>query len=418
MDDLSLLMRFRAERAVEDEEARVEIRQELQRRYDAASAGAAPVSSRGQLRRPAARSRHLLRRRRALVFAGATVAIMALAGTRLLGTGPTAQRVSAATPAAILRETAKIGLSSRANRPALLPGPEQLLYTKVKQVQLQGWIAGCDPAKGPPCALLNGTLNGANAFNALVQTTQEHWLGEGRVSRDRWVLGPIRFWSEDERSRWESAGSPLPPPFDPEYQRKIAQTRRENPPSGESVRTRQEDRGVFDVETVVERDKLRGEASRFPDTSSLPTDPKALRRAVEGNRISVSGLNLSYPSAKRLDTKETINQLLGILGAGAPTRPQLQAAIFNALAEIPGIEVETDAADSLGRRAYAIRSTEQQTGEELEFLFDPDTAELLAKRRASGDSNDPPYLKGVPAGTTIEETTYLDTAAVDSPEEK
>jgi hypothetical protein len=417
MNDLTLLKRFRAERAVEDVEARAEIRQRLQRRLDAAGAGAAPVSSSGRVRQAAARPRHLLRRRRALVFVGATVTVTALVGTQLLSAGPTSQQAAAATSAAILRETAKIALSSSVPTSSPLPGPKQLLYTKVKQADIEGWIAGCEPGTGQICGALGGTLNGPNAFNALVQTTRELWLGEDGVSRERRVLGPLRFWSQDERSRWESAGSPLPPPFDPEYQRRIAQIPREKPPAGESVRTREEDRGVFDVETAVDRDKLRAEAFRFPDTSSLPTDPKALRRAVEGNRISVSGFNLSYPAANRLGTKQTINQLVAILGEAAPMTPQLRAAIFNALAEMPGIEVETAATDSVGRRAYAIRSIEPQTEEELEFLFDPDTAELLAKRFSLGNASHRPYLKGVPAGATINETTYLETAVVDSPEE-
>jgi hypothetical protein len=417
MNDLTLLKSFRAERAVEDEEARAEIRQRLQGRFDAAGAGAAPTSSRNRVRRPAARPRHLLRRRRALVLVGATVTVTALTGIHLLSAGPT-QQASAATPAAILRETAKIALSPSVPRSSPLPGPKQLLYTKIKQLELQSWIAGCEPGMGQICGSLGGTQSGANAFNALVQTTQGQWLGEGGVWRDRQVLGPLRFFSKEERSRWESAGRPLPPPFDPDYQRKIAQIRRENPSAGGSVRTREEDRGVVDVETVIEGDKLRAKPFRFPDTSRLPTNPKALRQAVEGNRISVSGLNLSYPLAKRLGTKATTNQLLDILAEGAPMTPQLRAAIFNALAEIPGIEVDTDATDSLGRHAYAIRSTEQQSGDELEFLFDPDTAELLAKRLSLGDASHLSYLRGVPAGTTINETTYLDTAVVDSPEEK
>jgi len=399
----------------EDEEARAEIRRELQRRFEAAAADAAAASSRGRAHRPAARSRHLLRRRRALVFAGATLAVTAPAGTQLLSAGPSSRQAVAATPATILRETARIVLSQSAPTSSPIPGPGQLLYTKVEQVELQGWNSGCEPGTREPCGTLGGTLNGPNAFNAVVQTTQEHWLGEGGVFRDRWVLGPLRFWSQEERSRWESAGSPLPPPFDPAYQRKIAQPPGGKPPAGESVRARE---GVYDVETAVDPDKSRAQPFRFPGTSSLPTDPKALRRGVEGNRISVSGLNLSYPSANRLGIQETINQLLAILGAGAPMTPQLRAAIFNALAEMPGIEVETDATDSVGRHAYAIRSTEPQTGYELEFLFDPDTAELLAKRVSLGHARQDRYLSGVPAGTTINETAYLETAIVDSPEER
>ena len=98
-------------------------------------------------------------------------------------------------------------------------------------------------------------------------------------------------------------------------------------------------------------------------------------------------------------------------------RPQLRAAVFNALAELPGIEVNTHATDSLGRQGYAINSPDPKTGGGEEFIFDPDTSEVLAQRTFIGDPTGDPWLKGVPAGTTIRETDYLATAVVDSTHE-
>lgn len=412
MDDLTLLKGFRAERAADDAEARAEIRLLLQGRFDAACATSAPVASSDRPRgRTAGRLRLL--RRRALAFGGAVTVAIAAAGVLVLSSGPTAQKAAAE----ILRETAEIAVSPNAPTSSPQPGPGQFLYTKVKRVELQSWIAGCGPLEGRPCVSLGGTMSGPDAFNALMPTMQEEWLGEGGAWRSRWVAGTPRFWSEEERSRWEAAGSPLPAPFDPEYQRKLARYQRGDSLSGHSVKSRAERRGVFDTETVVNPDHSKGQPFRFPDTSRLPTDPKALRRAVESNRIPVSGFNLLEPSAKHLDAEATTNQLFEILGEGNPMTPQLRAAVFNALAELPGIQVNTDATDPLGRSGYAIRSLEKGTGNGLEFIFDPDTAELLAKRTFLGKSDHSPYLKGVPAGSTISETAYLETAIVDSTHE-
>jgi hypothetical protein len=261
-------------------------------------------------------------------------------------------------------------------------------------------------------------MSGADAFNALMPTTQEEWRGEDGVGRMRWVAGTPRFWSDEERSRWEAAGSTPPPPFDPEYQRIVAQYRSEEPmPPGYETRTREENERVIDTETVVDLDQLQGQPYRFPDTSKLPTDPKALRRAVEGNQISHRGFNLANPSAKQLDSKGTTTELLNILSEGGPMTPQLRAALFNALAEMPGIEVETDATDSLGREGFAIRSIDGKTGGGLEYIFDPDTAEILARRSFLGERDKGSYLKDVPAGTTISETAYLESGVVDSTDE-
>jgi hypothetical protein len=143
---------------------------------------------------------------------------------------------------------------------------------------------------------------------------------------------------------------------------------------------------------------------RFPDTSKLPTDPKALRHAVESNRIAVSGFNLIEPSAKRLSAKAAAAELLNILQEGNPMTPQLRAAIFNALAELPGVEVDTGATDMLGRQGYAIRSTDGNGGG-TEFIFDPDTADALAQREF------------LPSGLTSRETAYIESGVVDSTQE-
>jgi hypothetical protein len=405
MDELTLMRGFRAERVKQNPAARAAARQVLEARFEPLSPTLTPTAS------PARPYRHRL-----LAFAGATATAAVVAGFLLvLGSGPTAQPAAAE----ILHETAQIAISADAATGSPLPGPGQLLYTKVRRVDLTGWISGCDPLEDQRgCAFIGGTMSGADAFNALVPTTQEEWRGEDGIGRMRWVAGTPQFWSEEEQGRWEAAGSPPPPPFDPEYQRIVAQRRNEESiPPGYTTRTREENETVIDTETVVDPDQAKGQPFRFPDTSKLPTDPKALRRAVESNEISHPGFNLVDPSAKRLDSKGTTAELLNILSEGDPMTPQLRAAVFNALAEMPGIEVETDATDSLGREGFAIRSIEGETEGGLEYIFDPDTAKLLARRSFLGKSDQSPYLQDVPAGTTISETVYMESGVVDSTDE-
>lgn len=368
MDDLTLIKSFRAERVEEDPEARAEIWRALEERFD--STAPAPVAIRVR------RRRHLLRRRRLVAFAGATAAAAAIAGILVLGSGPTAQPAAAE----ILHETAAAAVSPDGPTPMVVPGPGQFRYTKLKRLELQGWHPGCDPLGDRPCVMMGGTMSGSDAFNALMPTTQQDWLSADGAGRFRQVAGTPRFLTEDERSRWEAAGSPLPSPFDTE------------------------------AEVDDEHGKMKG--FRFPDTSQLPTDPAALRSAVEKNRIPVRGFNLMYPSAQRLDSDQTTAELLNILQEGSISMtPQLRAALFNALAELPGIEVDADATDFTGRHGYAIRT------KGVEYVIDPDTAELIAQREFLTRAGQSPYLKDLPAGFTLRETAYLESGIVDSTDE-
>lgn len=377
MDELTLMRSFRAERVTQNPTARVAAWRALEAQFDVAGgAAAAPTPAR----------RRGFPRRRLLAFASATALAAVVAGVLVFSSGPTAEPAAAE----ILHRTAAVAAATDA--PAEIPGPGQFLYKKFERLELESWVPGGEGMRG-------GRMTRPGAFTALVPTRQEWWTALDGSGRVREVAGTPRFLSEEERARWEAAGFRLPAPFDPEYQRKYATA------FAGALELR---RGVVDTEHA----KLA--RFHFPDTSDLPTEPEALRHAVESNRISVHGFNLMYPSAKRLDSDQTIAELFNILTEGNPATPQLRAAIFNALAELPGIEVDTDAADSLGRQGYAIRSSDPETGGGTEFIFDPDTSAMLAERAFLGDREQGPFLKGLPAGMTIRETVYLEAGVVDS----
>lgn len=386
MDDLTLLRSFRTERADGDPRPRAAAWRALEARFDLASPSAPASTTRSP-------------RRVLLVLAGATAIAAAIAGILVLSSGPTAQPAAAE----ILHQTAAVAASSDAPTSPPLPGPGQFFYTKFKRLELEGWIPVDSASADEPLGMRGGVLDRPGAFNALMPTTQESWLAPDGAGRTRELAGTPRFLTNEEQRRWEAAGSRLPPPFDPEYQQKYKATAY---PDALELRW-----GVVDTEHAA----LKG--FHFPDTSSLPTEPEALRHAVEGNRISVSGFNLMYPSAKRLDAKEASAELINILLEGNPMTPQLRAAIFNALAELPSIKVDTDATDSLGRRGYAISSIDPRTGGGEEFIFDPNTSEVLAQRSFIGDARGDSAWKGLPSGLTIRETAYLDSGVVDSTHE-
>ncbi len=377
MDELTVMRSFRVERVKQNPTARAAAWRALEARFESAPA---PIAT-------------PLRRRRPLAFAGATMAAAVVAGMIFVfSSGPTAQPAAAE----ILHETAAVAGSPDAPAPSPLPGPGQFFYRKFKRLELQSWIPGGESMGG-------GVMTRAGAFKALMPTTQEWWTAPDGAGRVRETAGTPQFLANEEQSRWEAAGSRLPGPFDPEYQRKY--------PLAAAYDAFEARRGVVDRE----HGSLRG--FRFPDTSRLPTEPEELRLAVENNQIPVRGFNLMYPSAKRLDAKKMIAQLFNILTEGTPMTPQLRAAVFNALAELPGIEVDTDATDFLGRQGYAIRSIDPKTGGGIEFIFDPDTAEMLAERSFLGDRERSPFLKGIPAGLTVRETAYLESGVVDSTQE-
>jgi hypothetical protein len=395
MDELTLMQKFRAERVTEEPAARAAIWAALEGRIEAAAEGASTSSP------VPTRRGFLSRRRRLLAFAGATAAAAVAAGVLVLGSGPTAQPAAAE----LLHRTATV--AATAGAPAQVPGPGQFLHRSFESLELEGWIPVDSAGPDEPLGLQGGVMDQPAAFNALMPTSREYWVAPDGSGRVREVAGTPRFLTDAERTRWEAAGSPLPAPFDPAYQRKYASGYRDALELG---------RGVIDREGP----KLMG--FRFPDTSKLPTTPEALRRAVEANDIPVSGFNLMYSSAGHLDEEQTIAELFNILTEGSPMSSPLHAAIFNALAELPGIEVDTEAQDLLGRQGDAVRSIDEKTGTGIEFIFDPGTAEILAQRDFISDAaraaEETPSLRGLPSGQTIREVSYEETAVVDSTHER
>jgi hypothetical protein len=405
MDELTLLESFQAERVRERPEVREEIQQALTARMDASAArsrafaegvarSATPANP--VARRVGPRSH----RRRLFAFAGATAAAVVVAGALVLSSGPTAQPAGAAE---ILHQAATAASAHAAPRGAttLLPGPGQYVFRKGRRLEVEGWRSPVPPfGSNSPVSGGGGTMRGPTAYNAVVSTTSEQWLGEKGQGRSRETLGPLRFWSKREEGRWKAAGSPLPPPFNPEYRRLYA---------GAFKDAAEANSHVIDM-------SLRGFGNfPLPHSSKLPSEPKALRSAVENNEIDVKGFGRVSPPGHHLDASETTEELIDLLTQA--TTPALQAAVFNALAELPNIQLDTEATDGLGRHGDAI-VLPPKDGLRTEYLFDPETGAGLAQRTTLVDPAAVARgLEGIPAGTVIREDDVIATAIVDSSEE-
>lgn len=408
MDDLTALKSFRAER---DEvppaareavwralEARIEAEAEESLAFGEALARTAPRPATVRRRRGLG----AVRGRRVVAFAAAVLVAAVVAGALVLKSGPTAEPASAAE---ILHQAASAAAAADAPS-TLVPGPGQYLYRDEKRLGVEGWVSPVPHPNEPiATATMGGTMNGPHGYNALLATRSQSWLGDEGQGRRREVLVGTTFWSPEEEGRWQRAGSPLPPPWNPEYR--------------QIYRSAYEGATVQNTRVIDELMKGYGDTPRpfhFPDTSMLPTEAVVLRQQAEANELDYTGFNhVGGPEPKQLDAKETKEELLNVLQEGFPS-PPLQAAIFNALAELSGISVLSGVTDGVGREGSAIVARVED-GVEWLTIFDPESGELLGTRGILVDPSARGGLKGIPAGTVIDERDFLGVGVVDSTEE-
>jgi len=278
------------------------------------------------------------------------------------------------------------------------PGPGQYLYTRTKVGHLEAW----DPdgpasgSKSKPRYFTDRQLGAGNAMPALVPTLKEVWTAPDGKTQVRESLGQVNFFSGADQRRWEDAGSPPPWAFDP---------------SEHDVRG--EGSGRLVKEFAANSFRGRHEFTYLSRLSELPTEPEALRLAIEHRRGGSPPLDPSPAHSPR--GGGTVERLLEILSEPI-TSPALRAAAFNALAEIPHLGFERNVADGAGRRGDAI-SWVRERGFGRRFIFDLRTGKVLAEAEIiSGPNAADEY--GVPAGTPYRETAYLQSGIVDSTRER
>jgi hypothetical protein len=276
------------------------------------------------------------------------------------------------------------------------PASGQFLYTKTEVSQLEGWLPkghGTGSKKHPRYFV---STNDPSARYALVPTLKEVWTAPEGKTHVRETLNRVDFLSSANQRLWEDAGSPPPLEYDPDEH----DVGRDS--SGRPLK-----------EYAARAFRSRHEFTYLSRLSQLPTEPEALRLAVENRDGGSAPLDPSPANSARGGA--TVERLLEILSEPI-TSPALRAAAFNALAEIPGIGFERDVADAAGRRGDAI-SWVRESGFGRRFIFDPHTGEILAEAEMIfGPKATSEY--GAPAGTPYRETAYLQSGIVDSTHER
>lgn len=381
MDELTILRGFRAERVKQSPTARAAARRALEARFELAPATPAPIEL-------PVRRRRVLLRRRFLAFAGGGAMAVIVAGILVVSSGSSPEPATAE----VLGQTAIVAEAS--NAPAAAPpGPGQFLYVKTKVVQLQGWLPkghGKGPRTDPRYF---APINDPIARYALVPTLKEVWTASDGATRERETLGRIDFLSDADQRRWEDSGSPPPFAYDPDEH---------------AISRDGSGRPVKDFESKSWRGSQ--EFSYVHRLFRLPTEPEALRRVLEHRPAPGQPRVLDPSPADSFRGRSTIERLMSILSEPI-TSPALRAAAFNALAEIPGIELERNVIDVAGRRGDAIWFAERGFGRQ--FIFDPRTSEILAEAEVIFDAKAAGYLE-IPDDTVFREIAYLRSGIVDS----
>lgn len=167
--------------------------------------------------------------------------------------------------------------------------------------------------------------------------------------------------------------------------------------------------------------------------AKLPTDPHALLTRIyqlpqDGNGLGSGSLAhqiLGAPPLTPLGTDRNsaaflnIAQLIWNSPVGAP--PKIQAALYRAMAEIPGIKVDANARTITGQPAISLSG----------LLFDPHTYRMLGARTVASDNTKVCDIDGaptpkpaakkphdchpVPAGTVMDESLQTTVKYVDGP---
>jgi hypothetical protein len=274
------------------------------------------------------------------------------------------------------------------------PDPGQFLYTETIETHLEAWDPDGPPSgtKTKPRYFTDRGLGSEGAMPALVPTLKQVWTAPDGKTRKRETLGRIGFLSADDQARWEAAGSPPPFAYDPQEHH----VRRDS--SGHLVK---------DYASTSFRG--RHEFTYMSRLSQLPTQPEALRLAIENRRGGSGPLAASPADSPR--GGGTVERLLNILSEPLAS-PALRAAAFSALAEIPGIGLRRDVVDAAGRRGDAIGWVRER-GFGRRYIFDPQTGKILAQAEMIFNAKAAEY-PGVPDGTVFRETAYLQSAIVDS----
>jgi hypothetical protein len=252
---------------------------------------------------------------RLLVSAAGLAAVVTVA--LLLVAGGEGRNVDTAAAAAL----EAIADTAREQPPTLPHGDHRFLYFELES---KGFLVMADEAPF-------GRVRTRDDFGFLLEfeSTQEVWVGERR-GLVRNAGGAPTFASPGDRRAWEAAGSPKLP-WEEAYVH-------ESP-----------------SDTGIER-------------LQLPTDPEALLDRLQ-ERAADSGHGNAYVFTT------LITDYLREWGV----TPEQRAALFEAAARLPGIDLLGRQADPEGRPGIGFAMADEEGHHRYTLILDPDTGELLAE---------------------------------------
>jgi hypothetical protein len=202
-------------------------------------------------------------------------------------------------------------------------------------------------------------------FSVIAPVSRQVWIaadGSGRLVQ---TYGTPRFLTPADRAAWVADGKPVA-----------------LQPSS-------------NIDSLEAKGALSG-----PRLAGLPTDPTTLLADIEARKVEDAPAGASY-------TFKIVGDLLRETDAS----PALRAALYRAVAEIPGVEFLGTVADAIGRSGTAVAYT--NAGERQELIFNPRNASLLGEETVVSDPRRLCELD-VPAGTVISETSYVGAGIVNS----
>jgi hypothetical protein len=154
----------------------------------------------------------------------------------------------------------------------------------------------------------------------------------------------------------------------------------------------------------------------YPDLPSLPTDPDRLLKVIYDYQRKQVFEGWGGPSIWWPETFRTISGMLGNL----LVPPELQAALFQAMAKIPGVTVVQDTVDAAGRRGMALALVDDQV--RFEVILEKGTYRYLGLASIVTSDHDDNVGDGTKLpmrkGQVLYRTARVALALVDGPHQR
>ncbi|KAK1179028.1 CU044_5270 family protein [Streptomyces sp. NBS 14/10] len=239
-----------------------------------------------------------------------------------------------------------------------------------------------------------------STFAVAASETQQWSFGVRPGTQSLWVSG-IDDTTEPrtarDAARWRAAGSPK--------DLTLAET---GPRSGGKLALRIESGSEKrpTVTRINDGDKIAALGARnvtYADLWKLPADTAKLKEYLEGLYEEDRGSEISGR------TEWMWRQAAGLIGL--PVRPEVRAAAYRVIADLPGIRSLGEVTDPLGREGvgFALPATERPDygTARSELIVDPATGALLSDQQVLTKPNAQAAEAGLTAGTVVNHTATV-----------